>query len=83
MFLLSWLVEKLAFKQQHPLHRASYTVGTAWLLGSGIAGFGMADGGAFVPTAGLLYIPGALITWFLYLRRYRKAWEIDAGEAFH
>ena len=72
--ILAAIIEKVAFKDREPDHRATATVGLAWIFVGIIAGLGYADGESFVWYAGLYYLPGAAIVWFWYRRRYRNAW---------
>lgn len=72
--LLSAIIERLAFREREPTTRAELTVGTALLTAAVLAGFGMADGGPFVWTAGFVYLPGAVIVFLWYRKRYAEAW---------
>lgn len=74
MAILAGIIERLAFKKQPPFQRAMFTVATALLIASVIAGFGQADGGPYVWSAGLNYLPGAVLVFFWYQTRYSKAW---------
>lgn len=81
--IISFLVEKFAFRKLPPDTRAALTVGVGWLITAAIAGWGMADGGPFVWTAGLWYLPGAILVWLMFRNRLRKAWLADEdAEAF-
>ncbi|QGN53334.1 hypothetical protein [Novosphingobium sp. Gsoil 351] len=64
MAILAAIVERIGFKRQPPFQRAMFTVATALLIASAIAGFGMADGGPYVWSAGLNYLPGAVVVFF-------------------
>jgi len=78
--ILSAIIEKFAFKQRNPTQRAEFTVGLALLLAVIIAGFGNADGGPFVWTAGWTYLPGAAFVLFWYRKRYLNAWTDEELE---
>jgi len=75
--VLSAIIERFAFKSQEPTKRAEYTVGAALVLAAVLAGFGEADGGPFVWTAGWTYLPGAVVVLFWYRKRYFSAWVDD------
>jgi len=67
----------LAFKSKEPGERALFAALTAWVLAGVLAGFGMADGGPFRFDAILLYLPGAILAYFLLKRRYDGEWVDD------
>ncbi len=73
--LLSAIIERFAFRSQEPTRRAEYTVGVALLAAAILAGFGAADEGSFVWTAGWAYLPGAILVFIWYRRRYMNAWD--------
>jgi hypothetical protein len=70
----------LAFKRKEPGERALAATIAAWVLGSIIAGFGMADGGPFRFDASLIYLPGAIVAYFFLSWHYRKNWVEDEEE---
>jgi hypothetical protein len=76
--LIGALLERFLFRDLAPQQRASFTIGTAWVICAILAGFGFADGNGFAVFAGLNYIPGALLSAFLFYRRYSRSWS--AGE---
>lgn len=74
IFLLSLLVGKFLFKNDEPTTRAVKTVGVALGFASIASGFGAANGGPFVWTSGLTYVPGAVAV-FLWLKlQYVSQW---------
>jgi Ca2+/Na+ antiporter len=75
--ILSAIIERIAFKERGSTQRAELTVGTALILAAVLAGFGMADGGPFVWSAGFIYLPGAVIVFLWYRKRYSDAWTED------
>ena len=79
--ILAAIIERLSFKGQPPFQRAMFTVATALLVASAIAGFGAANGGPYVWSAGLNYLPGAVLVFFWYQTRYSKAWTDDDTDA--
>lgn len=69
------------FKLKQPDDRALYATAIAFILAYILAGFGNADGGPFVWSAGIIYIPGAILAYFLLKRRYEKrADEMEATD---
>src|SRR5256885_14784128 len=54
----------LAFKSKEPDSRALSATMCAWVCASVLAGFGMADGRSFRFDAALIYLPGAIGTFF-------------------
>jgi peptidoglycan/LPS O-acetylase OafA/YrhL len=79
IYLLGLLVG-LFLKDKEPEERAMYAGMGAWLLAYVLAGFGKADGGSFRFDAGLLYIPAALIAFFMLRHHYRRMWKPDEEE---
>lgn len=78
--LLAAIIERFAFKTQPPKRRAEYTVGFALILAAIFAGFGAANGGSFVWTAGWTYLPGAAIVFIWYRKRYEQSWSEDPDQ---
>lgn len=74
------LLAGLAFKRKEPDERALIAVICAWVLVSIVAGFGMAHGGPFDMTAGLRYLPGATVAFFMLRRHYWKLSSDDEDE---
>ena len=77
ILLLSFLVDAFLFKNDHPSARAMKTAAFALVVAAVIAGFGQANGGPFVWTAGVFYIPGALLVFFWFKSRYVAKWSVD------
>ena len=85
---LSWCVARVAFKQELPDRRAALTAGTAFALAiasSLFTIFVLPDRVPFVPRetswsllAMLLYVPAALVDYFMLRRAFRKGWVDDA-----
>ncbi len=75
MLILTFVVSKWLFRELEPESKALMDVAVAWLIAAILSGFGRADGGNFVWTAGLAYIPGAILVWFHHRRKLIKAWE--------
>ena len=75
--ILLGLLIGLAFKSQKPLSRAAIASTGAWLFSGLLAGFGMADGGAFRTDAILIYLPGAVLAFFYLRWHYGKDWVED------
>lgn len=74
--LISWLVS-LAFKGDRPTSRAAKATIGAFLISSGLAGLGFANGGPFAWWAALYYVVPALLA-FAFLRwRFGKNWVED------
>jgi len=73
--LIGTLIERFFFRDLKPTQRAAFTIGAAWVLCAFLAGFGFANGGSFAYGAGFFYLPGALVSFFLFRRRYQKAWS--------
>lgn len=73
--ILTYLVERFAFRGRPPEQRALATVGVAWLLVAFVAGWGFANGGSFRWDAGLYYLPSAIAYWAFYRKRLWAAWE--------
>lgn len=69
------LLVGLALKRLEPDERALMAVICAWILVSIVAGFGLAHRGPFDVTAGLRYLPGAVIAFFMLRRHYWKRWS--------
>jgi predicted membrane-bound spermidine synthase len=70
----------LFLRRLEPDERALMAVICAWILVSVVAGFGLARGGPFEVTAGLRYLPGAVIAFFMLRSRYWKLWSDDEDE---
>lgn len=77
--ILAAIIEFLAFKSLEPTRRAQYTVGLALILAAILSGFGLSNGEGFAWTAGWIYLPGAALVYFWYLKRYERAWVQDDG----
>lgn len=78
VWLLSLIVEKFLFKNDEPTTRAFKTVAVVLIIASVIAGFGAANGGPFVWTAGFTYVPGAIGIFLWYRSRYASKWTDEA-----
>jgi hypothetical protein len=81
IFLLSLLWERLALRHfmSDPLKRKLGSVVAAWLTGSAIAGFGMADGGPYAWWAFGLYLVPAIIVGLVAYARAIKVRQEEAG----
>ncbi len=77
ILLLSFILESFLFKSDEPDHRAIKTSGLALLIAAVLAGFGNADGGPFVWTAGITYVPGAIFVGLWFRSRYQAKWSDD------
>lgn len=75
--IISWIVERFAFRADPPMARALKTIGIAWLVIGTIAGFGMADGGPFRVAAFVYYLPGCFAYFVWYKSRLDRAWAED------
>ena len=75
--ILLGLLFGLAFKSKEPDQRALAAAICAWICASIFAGFGMADGGAFRFDASLIYLPGAIGTFFYLRTRYARTWSAE------
>ena len=85
---LSWVVSRIAFKEELPERRAALTAGTAFLLGlasSLVMIFFVRDPLPFIPTdmrvallSLLYYVPAALVDFLMLRAAYRKGWVDDA-----
>jgi Ca2+/Na+ antiporter len=75
ILLLSFVIESLIFKSEEPSQRAIKTCGLALIIASVLAGFGKADGGSFVWTAGISYLPGAIFVFLWFRSRYAAKWS--------
>ena len=71
-----------SLREQEPLHRSLIGAAVAFVLIYMLAGLGFADGRGFAPLAGLFYIPGIAIAWFLHHRKLKKAWAPGDSETF-
>ena len=80
--LISFIIEALLFKNDEPTIRAAKTAGLALLIAAVLSGFGTADGGPFVWTAGFNYIPGAVAVFLWFKSRYASKWsdEVETTE---
>lgn len=67
----------LAFKSKEPDPRALAATICAWISASIVAGFGFANGGPFRFEATLMYLPGAVGTFFFLRWHYGKMWTPD------
>jgi peptidoglycan/LPS O-acetylase OafA/YrhL len=67
----------LAFKSKEPDPRALAAAICAWLFASLVAGFAMANGEPFRLEAALIYLPGAVGTFFFLRWHYGKMWTPD------
>lgn len=70
----------LLFKTQEPTERALFAAIAGLIISSVLAGFGMADGGSFRFDAVVIYIPGAVLAYFLLKRRYEKLFEDEHSQ---
>lgn len=77
ILLLSFIIEMFLFKNSEPERRAMATAGLALLIAAVLAGFGKADGGSFVWTAGITYVPGAIFVFLWFRSRYQAKWSDD------
>lgn len=73
--ILSFIIEQFAFKHAAPLKRAQLTVGAAFAFAGIVAGFGAANGGPYVWTAWINYVPGAIVTLLWFNKRYEARWS--------
>jgi hypothetical protein len=80
--LISFIIEAFLFKNDEPTIRASKTAGLALLIAAVLSGFGAADGGPFVWTSGLNYVPGAIAVFLWFKSRYASNWsdEVETEE---
>lgn len=74
MYLLG-LLSGLAFKSKDPDERAIYSALIAWIVIAAVAGWGFADGDSYRWDAGIMYIPAAIIVFFMLRKHYRGLWE--------
>ena len=77
VLLLSFIIEMFLFKNEEPTIRATKTVGAVLIFSAILSGFGKADGGSFVWTAGLTYVPGAIAVFLWFRYRYASKWIGD------
>ena len=77
VLLLSFIVEMFLFKNDEPTIRATKTVGAVLIFSAILSGFGQADGGSFVWSAGLNYVPGAIAVFLWFRSRYESKWIGD------
>ena len=75
--LISFIIESFLFKRDEPTSRALKTAGLALVIAAILSGFGAADGGPFVWTAGLNYVPGAIAVFLWFKSRYASKWTDD------
>lgn len=73
--IVSYIVERFAYRDKEPTTRAALTIGTAFIAVALIAAWGFGDGGALDFSASLFYIPGAAAYFFLYRNRLQRAWD--------
>lgn len=73
--LISFIIEAFLFKNDEPTIRATKTAGLALIIAAVLSGFGAADGGPFVWTAGLNYVPGAVAVFLWFKSRYASRWS--------
>jgi Ca2+/Na+ antiporter len=78
--LISFIIEALLFKSDEPMTRAIKTAGLALIIAAVLSGFGSADGGPFVWTAGLNYVPGAIAVFLWFKSRYASKWSSEPEE---
>ena len=79
VYLIGLLVG-LFLQSKEPDERAMYAAIGAWLAVYVLSGFGFANGGTFRFDAGLLYIPAAVIAFFMLRYHYRRLWRPHDGE---
>lgn len=72
----------LAFKSKEPDPRALAATICAWICASIVAGFGFAKGGPFRFDATLMYLPGAVGTFFFLRWHYGKMWTPDDEDTY-
>lgn len=77
VLLLSFIVEMFLFKNDEPTIRATKTVGVVLIFAAILSGFGKADGGSFVWTAGFTNVPGAIAVFLWFRSRYESKWIGD------
>jgi hypothetical protein len=80
IYLIGLLIG-LALKKHDPEERAMYAAVGAWFAVFFLAAWGFANGGSMRWSAGLLYIPAAILAFFLLRRHYFKLWQPDEEEA--
>ena len=80
--ILLGLLFGLAFKSKEPDPRALAATICAWICASIVAGFGFANGGPFRVEAALIYLPGAVGTFFYLRWHYGKMWTPDEEETY-
>jgi NhaP-type Na+/H+ or K+/H+ antiporter len=69
------LLAGLLFKAKDPDERAMYAAIDAYLVAYVLAAFGFADEGPIRWSAGLLYIPAAVIAFMMLRRHYLRLWN--------
>lgn len=81
IYALASLWEWALFKRisDNPITGKVSSVVAAWLTGSTLAGFGMADGGPFAWSAFLTYLIPAIPVGFLFYRRGVKIRDVGEG----
>lgn len=76
LYLFGLLAGLLA-KDKEPDERAIFAAMGGWVIVFFVSAWGYGNGGAMQWSAGLLYIPAAVIAFFMLRHHYRKAWVED------
>jgi hypothetical protein len=79
LYLIGLLVG-LFLKDKEPEERATYAAIGAWIIIYFLSAWGFADGGSLGWSAGLGYIPAAVIAFFMLRRHYRRLWQPNEDE---
>ena len=81
VLLISLLTGRLFFREYEPDSKARWSVMTAWLICSTLAGIGIGNGSFYLP-AYLLYAPSAFAVFLLRRWQLRKEWLVHQSDTF-
>jgi hypothetical protein len=82
ILFFSWIVEGFAFKSREPGERAMLTVGMTFAVFAILAAIAFADDEPLGVLTGVFYLPGAVIGYFWFRKRYAKKWAPDISDVF-
>lgn len=74
IYLIGLLIG-LLFKSRDPDERAIFAALGAFVLASLLAAWGFSDGGPMRWSVAFLYVPAAIIAFFMLRRHYLRLWE--------
>ncbi len=82
LLFFAWILEGFIFKNREPTERAALTVGFAFFAAVVLAAIRFSDLEPLGVLTGVIYVPGAILGFYWFRKRYTKRWAPDISEVF-